>query len=280
MTNKIETQKTFKEKMWHVIFEADTAGGKLFDVVLIVAILFSVFSVMLESVESIRTHYSSMLMAMEWFFTGLFTLEYLARIYCVENKKRYIFSFFGLVDVLAVIPSFLSLFFVGAQSLLVIRSFRLLRVFRIFKLTHYLNQANILTSALRASGPKITVFLVAVIACVLSVGTFMYLIEGSEHGFTSIPKSVYWAIVTMTTVGFGDITPQTIPGQILASVLMIMGYGILAVPTGIVSVEIARAGIKEHQTTSRACHSCLSDGHDTDAKFCKLCGASLKSPQL
>lgn len=270
----------FKRKLWVVIFEADTRGGKLFDVLLFVAILLSVLSVMLESVASIRAHYKTELLAMEWFFTVLFTLEYAARIYCVKNRKGYALSFFGLVDILAILPTYLSLFFVGAQSLLVVRSFRLLRVFRIFKLTHYLKQANILSSALAASWPKITVFLVAVLASVTTVGAAMYLIEGSENGFTSIPKSIYWAIVTMTTVGFGDITPQTVPGQMLASVLMIMGYGVLAVPTGIVSVEIAKAGVREEQVTTRACESCHKHGHDFQASFCKFCGAPLKSPHV
>lgn len=272
--------ENFKKKLWLIIFEADTREGKLFDVVLFVAILLSVLSVMLESVASIRAHYKVELLAVEWFFTVLFTVEYAARLYCVKNRKGYAFSFFGLVDILAILPTYLSLFFVGAQSLLVVRSFRLLRVFRIFKLTHYLKQANILSSALVASWPKITVFLVAVLASVTTVGAAMYLIEGSENGFTSIPKSIYWAIVTMTTVGFGDITPQTVPGQMLASVLMIMGYGVLAVPTGIVSVEIARAGAKEGEITTRACESCHKQGHDFQALFCKFCGHPLKSPHV
>lgn len=263
----------WRKKAYKIIFESDTPSGRGFDVALLIAILVSVLAVMLESVASLRAQYGYYFFVVEWILTIIFTLEYVLRIMSVRKPSSYIFSFFGLVDLIALLPTFLSLLFVGAQSLLVVRSFRLLRVFRIFKLTHYLNQADILHRALRSSRPKITVFLVAVLATVFTVGAMMYLIEGAENGFTSIPKAVYWAIVTMTTVGFGDLTPQTVLGQFLASILMIMGYGILAVPTGIVSVEIARAG--RGDKAEARCAKCGLTGHDGDAKFCKACGGPL-----
>lgn len=260
-------------RLQQIIFEADTTAGKVFDVLLIMAITISVLVVMLESVQSLRINYGQLFLIVEWFFTILFTIEYLCRLLSVLNKKKYVFSFFGIIDFLAILPTYLSLVFVGAQSLLVVRSFRLLRIFRIFKLTPNLKQANVLSTALWASGPKITVFLVGVMATVISVGACMYFIEGEKNGFTSIPKSVYWSIVTMTTVGFGGITPKTPGGQMLASALMILGYGILAVPTGIVSVEPAKASKEESQPL--CCEVCDQLGHDLNAKFCKYCGAQL-----
>jgi voltage-gated potassium channel len=238
--------------------------------VLIVAICLSVFAVLLESVPSLRESYGFYFLIVEWFFTIIFTIEYILRLICVRNRKKYAFSFFGIIDLVAILPTYLSFFFVGAQSLLVVRSFRLLRIFRVFKLTHYLAQANILSAALRASRPKIIVFLVAVIATVITVGAMMYLIEGPENGFTSIPESIYWAIVTMTTVGFGDITPHTVLGRMLAAVLMIMGYGILAVPTGIVSVELARADRAPKE--ERRCEGCKKTETDPAASYCRYCG--------
>lgn len=262
-----------RERLHEIIFEAETPTGKAFDVSLMGAILLSVFAVILDSVSSIRTEHGALLRILEWAFTVLFTAEYALRIYCAPRPTRYIRSFFGLVDLISILPTYLSFFIVGSQSLLVIRALRLLRVFRVLKLAHYLGEANVLMNALRASRPKITVFLGAVVTAVVIVGAAMYLIEGEENGFVNIPTAMYWAIVTMTTVGYGDIAPQTIPGQVLASVLMILGYGIIAVPTGIVSAELARKSPKTVST--RACPTCGDDGHDTDATHCKYCGSGL-----
>lgn len=262
----------WRQQLHEVIYEADTPAGKAFDVLLIGFILMSVLTVSLESVDSIRQEYGTYFRVLEWFFTILFTAEYGLRIFAVQRPSKYIFSFFGMVDLFALLPSYLGIFIFGAQSLLVIRSFRLLRIFRIFKLGTYLRQATILQSALIASRQKIVVFLVGVLATVFTVGALMHLIEGDESGFTNIPVSVYWAIVTMTTVGYGDIAPQTPLGQAFASVLMIVGYGVLAVPTGIMSVEIARASIS---TSTQACPACAKQGHDQDAMFCKFCGSNL-----
>ena len=261
----------WREKVYIIVFEHDTEGGKLFDMALLWAILLSILAVMLESVARIRTEWGPELRAAEWFFTGIFTIEYLFRLVSVRRPIRYAVSFYGIVDVLAIIPTYLSLIFAGAQSLLVIRALRLLRIFRILKLGEYVSESRVLMQALRASQRKITVFLAAVLTLVLIIGAMMHLIEGEAGGFTSIPESVYWAIVTMTTVGYGDIAPKTVLGQVLASALMIIGYGIIAVPTGIVSVEMAHAA----RHTGRACRSCSAEGHDDDASFCKYCGAGL-----
>lgn len=270
----IENRERIRDRLYEIIFEADTRGGKLFDVWLLIAILMSIVAVMLESVVSIDARFGDTIRIIEWILTVLFTLEYLLRIYCVRKPMVYVFSFFGVVDFLATIPTYLTLFFVGTQFLVVIRTIRLLRVFRIFKLGRYLNESRTITRALKASRPKITVFLGGVGTLVVILGTLMYVIEGAENGFTSIPRSIYWAIVTLTTVGYGDIAPQTISGQFLASLVMIMGYSIIAVPTGIVSVEIARAS-PARQLTTQTCPSCLQEGHDEDAVFCKYCGGEL-----
>lgn len=259
-------------RMHEIIFESDTRAGKLFDVALLWAILFSVVAVMLESVKDIEALYGNVLRNVEWFFTILFTVEYIARIISVGRPLKYMTSFLGIIDLLAIIPTYLSLFVAGAQFFLVLRTIRLLRVFRIFKLARFLGEADVLRRALKASRFKITVFLGVVFSSVVIMGTAMYLIEGSENGFTSIPRSIYWAIVTLTTVGYGDIAPRTVLGQVLASVIMIMGYGIIAVPTGIVTVELSQAG---KPVTSQACPSCSLQGHDGDAVYCKHCGARL-----
>lgn len=264
---------SLRETLHEIIFEAETPAGKLFDVILLWAIVLSVATVILESVTGFQSEYGAILKWVEWFFTILFTIEYILRIFSVHRPLSYIFSFYGMVDLIAIVPTYLSLYFSGVHSLLVIRSMRMLRVFRVFKLGRYLGEANILWTALKASRPKITVFLVTVLSLVLITGTVMYLIEGAANGFTSIPKSIYWAIVTMTTVGYGDITPQTILGQFIASAIMIMGYAIIAVPTGIVSVEIANASKLKINTI--ACPSCTVEGHDTDAIHCRFCGARL-----
>jgi voltage-gated potassium channel len=228
---------------------------------------------MLESVSSVQARYGNILRAIEWGFTILFTVEYLARLYVVKYPRRYIFSFLGLVDLFAILPTYLSLFFIGSQYFLAVRTIRLLRVFRIFKLSRYLGEADVLRRALKASRHKITVFLFAVFSIVIIIGTLMYLIEGPERGFTSIPKSIYWAIVTLTTVGYGDITPQTVIGQTLSSLLMITGYGIIAVPTGIVTTELNKAA--QNAVSTQVCPNCLREGHDVDAVFCKYCSARL-----
>lgn len=235
-----------KERLYHIIFESDTPAGKAFDVALLIAIVLSILVVTLESVAWIRVDYSVLIKTAEWVFTGLFTIEYALRIYCAPHRLRYVRSFYGIIDLISIIPTYLSLFVVGTQYALVIRSLRLLRVFRVLKLTHFLGEAEVLRKALHQSAAKIIVFLGVVITMVFIVGALMYLIEGPENGFTSIPTSVYWAVVTLTTVGYGDIAPKTVAGQTLATIVMIMGYGIIAVPTGIVSVEMSRAEAAKH----------------------------------
>ena len=264
---------SWQDKIHEIIFEADTPLGKLFDEVLIVCILASVLVVMLDSVESIGGEYAQLFYILEWFFTTIFTIEYVLRLISVKRPAKYATSFFGIVDLLTVIPTYLDLFLPGTRFLLVIRILRVLRIFRILKLAKYVGEANLLIRAIKASSRKITIFLFFVISIVVVLGSLMYIIEGADHGFTSIPKSIYWAIVTLTTVGYGDVAPQTSLGQAMAVVVMIMGYSIIAVPTGIVTVEMAQA-FKENLTT-KACHDCSSGGHDSDAKHCKYCGSEL-----
>ncbi len=262
----------WRATLHEVIFEADTPAGKAFDVALIVVILCSVATVMLESVAEIAAGWGPWLVYAEWFFTGLFTVEYVLRLLSVRRPLAYARSFFGVVDLLAVLPTYLALLVPGSQYFLVVRILRLLRVFRVLKLVQYLDAAGVLSRALRASRPKITVFLVAVATLVVTVGALLYVVEGADSGFTSIPRSVYWAIVTLTTVGYGDIAPQTPLGQFLASIVMITGYGIIAVPTGIVTVELSRS---ERPVSTQACPVCSAEGHDVDAVHCKYCGAAL-----
>lgn len=263
----------WRRRLYEIIFEAESPGGKAFDIALLLAILLSVTAVLFESVAGIRSRYGVELRALEWFFTVLFTLEYVLRLACVGRPMRYALSFFGMVDFLAIIPTYLSVLLPGAQSLIVIRAFRLLRVFRVMKLVHFVGEARMLRAALRASSRKIVVFLGTVLTLVLIIGSLMYLIEGERHGFTNIPQSIYWTIVTMTTVGYGDIAPATVLGRVLASVVMIIGYGIIAVPTGIVTVEMA--SIRKRPISTRACAQCTAEGHDPDAVHCKFCGARL-----
>ncbi len=272
--NPVAARAPWRVRLHEIIFEADTPAGKAFDVALIGVIVLSVLTVMLESVSAYRATYGPFLRRVEWVITGLFTIEYILRLSCVVQPARYARSFFGIIDLMAILPTYLSLFLPGAQSLLVVRVLRLLRVFRVFKLVVYLGEANVLSAALRSSLPKIVVFLMTVLLVVVSVGAAMYLIEGEANGFTSIPRAVYWAIVTMTTVGYGDVTPQTVPGQTLAAALMIMGYAIIAVPTGIVSAELIEAG-RQRPVTTRVCPLCLTEGHQRSARFCRDCGASL-----
>ena len=265
----------WRKRIQTVVFGTDTPAGRAFDIVLLIAILLSVIVVMLESVARIREDHGPTLRLIEWIFTFVFTVEYVLRLISSPRPLRYALSFFGAVDLLSVAPTYLSFFFEGAHSLLVIRILRLLRVFRILKLAHYLGEAATLKRALRASRAKITVFLLTVVTVVVVAGAAMYLVEGEANGFTSIPKGMYWAIVTMTTVGYGDLSPRTVLGQTLASLLMIFGYGIIAVPTGIVSVELAHA--VRQNAMRRVCESCRHEGHDSDAWHCKYCGAMLTS---
>lgn len=268
-----EHTSTLRSRLHEIIFEADTRAGRTFDLVLLVLIVLSVVAVALESVSAIRAEYGPWLRGFEWFITVLFTLEYLLRLYSVGRPARYALSFFGVVDLLAILPTYISVVVPGAQSLLAIRALRLLRIFRILKLAHYVGEARELAAALRAGARKIVVFLGAVLTIVIVVGALMYLIEGEANGFTSIPESIYWAIVTLTTVGYGDIAPQTPLGKLLASAIMILGYGILAVPTGIVTVELA--SVSRRTLTTQTCPECASEGHDSDARYCKYCGAKL-----
>ena len=265
--------ETRRETLRRIIFEADTPAGKAFDVALLVVILASILAVMLESVDDIASDHGRWLRAFEWIVTVLFTVEYALRLASVKTPSRYARSFFGIVDVLAILPTYLSLILPGSQSLLVIRTLRLLRIFRIFKLTRYLFEANVLVIALRGSAPKVVVFLGSVLVLSVIMGTSVYIVEGKAAGFTSIPRSWYWAIVTMTTVGYGDIASQTVLGQVIAAVVMIMGYSIIAVPTGIVSAELVHAA--RRPVTTRSCPHCLSEGHLADARFCRDCGTPL-----
>ncbi len=259
-------------KLHEIIFEADTKSGKAFDLILIVCILASVVIVMLDSVASLRAMYGKYFLAAEWFFTILFTIEYILRLYSVGKPWKYAFSFFGLVDLLSILPTYLSFFFPGTQYLLVIRTLRTIRIWRILKLAQYLHEWDYILKAMRASVRKIVVFLVVVCTLVTILGSIMYMVESAEHGFTSIPRSIYWAIVTVTTVGYGDIAPQSDLGQVLAAFAMVMGYAIIAVPTGIVTVELGNA---RNAVSTQACPDCSHEGHDPDARFCKHCGAEL-----
>ncbi|HYQ58937.1 MAG TPA: ion transporter [Draconibacterium sp.] len=261
-----------KQKIYEIIFEADTPGGKLFDVALLFVILISVVLVMLESVPGIRENHQQLLRILEWTITLIFTVEYVLRIAIINKPFRYIFSFYGIIDLLSVLPTYISLIIVGSHSLVVIRILRLLRVFRILKLTRYTQAGRTLAKALWNSREKISVFIFFVTTLVIIIGTIMYLVEGPKHGFSSIPRGIYWAIVTLTTVGYGDISPETPMGQFLASIVMIMGYAIIAVPTGIVTAEIINPSSERN---TQVCPHCLHQSHDDDAVFCKKCGARI-----
>lgn len=265
---------SLKRRIHEVIFEADTPAGKNFDVALIVCIILSVLVVMLDSITSIQLEYASALKALEWTFTILFSIEYFLRLYSIGRPMRYALSFYGVIDLLAVLPTYLSLLFVGSQYLVVIRVLRLLRVFRVLKIVKYLHEMEELVRALRASLRKILVFLFAVMLVAVMAGSLMYVIEGQQNDeYTSIPKSIYWAVVTMTTVGYGDISPETPLGQLLATLLMVMGYGIIAVPTGIVTVEMSRA--REGDSVLQSCPKCSAESYDPKALYCNRCGEKL-----
>lgn len=269
---KISSDAT-KQKLHDVIFESNTPIGKAFDIFLICVILISVVVVLLDSVSSIGEKHGLLLNTLEWTFTIVFTLEYVARIYVLKKPAGYIKSFYGVIDLVSFLPTYLALIFVDAQTLMVFRIFRLLRIFRVLKLVRFLTEGNQLFFALRASMPKITVFLVGVFCINIINGTLIYIVEGHENGFDSIPRGIYWSIVTMTTVGYGDISPQTVVGQTLASIIMIMGYGIIAVPTGIVTSKMY--DLKGQSQNARTCDACGKGGHTADAKYCKHCGEEL-----
>lgn len=279
MTNsktEISAKNSLKHTLHEIIFEADTPAGKNFDVGLLILIFLSSLTVILESVPGFQEKYAELFRILEWLFTMIFTIEYLLRLYCVFKPIKYALSFYGIIDLLAILPTYLSLFVTGTHYLVVVRGLRLMRVFRIFKLGHFMKEAAVIQKALLASRAKITVFLSLVILLVVLIGSVMYLVEGGQNPrFSSIPVSLYWAIVTLTTVGYGDITPVTALGQFLSAVVMILGYAILAVPTGIVSAEMIRGDYPEKKLNTTSCPSCSKEGHDNDALFCKYCGAPL-----
>jgi len=286
---KPTTKHTWRTKLHEIIYEADTPSGKLFDVILLIAILASIVLVMLESISSFDEKHHLFLDVSEWIITVLFTVEYIARLVSVKKPLKYALSFYGIIDLMSTIPKYISLFLGGTQALIALRALRLLRVFRILKLARYLGASNQLANAIRASKAKIAVFLFAVIIAATIFGTIMYMVEGEENGFTNIPKSVYWCIVTLTTVGFGDIAPATPLGQFIATIIMVLGYGIIAVPTGIVSAEYTKASnddknkisdeeheqLKTVQLNTQCCVNCLTEKHADGAEFCYKCGCKL-----
>jgi len=254
-----------------VIFGHESKAGKAFDLALMVSIILSVVAVMLDSIASIRLEYGSLLYALEWVFTILFTVEYVLRLICAPRPVRYARSFFGLVDLASILPTYISLILPGSQYFQVIRILRVLRVFRVLKLAEYMGEADVLLDAIRSSRRKLSIFIATVLVLAIILGAAMYIVEGRTHGFTSIPQSIYWTIVTITTVGYGDISPETPLGQTLASMIMLLGYAIVAVPTGIVTVELTR----KQGARRRRCDGCGQAGHDTDARHCKFCGVRL-----
>jgi len=264
-----------KKRIYEIIFEADTREGKIFDISIIALIILSVLLVLMDSIVSVRERFGFMIHSIEWFITGVFLLEYILRIWVLDKPMKYIFSFYGIIDLMAILPNFLGLILAGGQSLMVIRAVRLLRVFRIFKLSRYTSAGRTLMKALYRSREKIFMFISVIVTLVVIFGTIMYLVEGEENGFTSIPVSIYWAVVTLTTVGYGDISPATGFGQFLASIVMIMGYAIIAVPTGIVTSEMMRMPAGNN---TQVCSSCMYDRHDDDAQYCKRCGTRLDVP--
>jgi voltage-gated potassium channel len=264
----------WQEKLHGFIYESETKAGRAFDVALLFCILTSIVVVMLDSVHELHARFGKIFLVLEWVFTGLFTVEYILRLISIRRPYKYVFSFFGVIDLLAIIPSYLSVFFLGAQSLLVLRALRLLRIFRIFRLVHFLSEMRFLSVAIANSLRKISIFILFVLTCVVILGSVIYLVEDDNSGFTSIPQSVYWAIVTITTVGYGDVAPATPLGKFIASFIMLLGYGIIAVPTGIVTTEMAQA-YKGRGRANNACPNCGKEGHDMDARFCKFCGEKL-----
>lgn len=261
-------------QLHELIYESEKPAGKAFDIALLGCILISIVVVMLDSVGWLHDRYGNLFYILEWTFTGIFTIEYILRLICIRRPWRYVLSFLGVIDLLAIVPSYLSVVFVGAQSLLVLRALRLLRIFRIFRLVHFISEMRFLTVAITNSLRKISIFILFVLTCVVILGSVIYLVEDENSGFTSIPQSVYWAIVTITTVGYGDVAPVTAVGKMIASFIMLLGYGIIAVPTGIVTTEMAIAARNKGQS-QQACPTCGREGHDHDARFCKYCGGKL-----
>jgi voltage-gated potassium channel len=273
MPDSASSRAAWRNTLYRIIFEADTPAGKAFDIVLVVSIVASVLAVMLDSVASIHAQWGETLFLLEWLFTIIFTLEYIARLVSVSKPSAYMFSFMGMVDLFSTLPSYLGLFIGGSGYALTLRLLRLLRIFRVLKLAYYLEESAVMAQALAASKRKLLVFLLAILLLVMILGTLMFAVEGPENGYTSIPESVYWAIVTLTTVGYGDIAPKTPLGQAIASVVMILGYAIIAVPTGIVTVELARSHAKQNVVI--ACPRCMLEGHARDARYCRRCGERL-----
>jgi voltage-gated potassium channel len=266
-------QPQWKQNLYEVIFKSDTFYGKLFDEILLAVILLSVGMVMLESIGEMREKYGNILNIFEWTLTLLFLAEYIVRIICSPNPRQYIFSFFGIIDLLAILPSFIALLIPSVQPLIVIRALRVLRIYRILKLYRYIQETNYLLIALRSSFRKIFIFMVFILILVILLGSVMYVVEGGENGFFSIPLSIYWAVITLTTVGYGDIVPVTDLGKFIATFIMLLGYSIIAIPTGIVSAHITRS--RFDKTLTHICSNCNESEHHTDAKFCKNCGAIL-----
>jgi len=267
----VQQKKELRSRLQEIIYESNTIAGKAFDVTLLILIVASILIVMLDSLDTWHRKYGDLFLILEWVFTFLFTIEYILRLISIKKPFKYVISFLGIIDLLAIIPSYLSIFFMGAQSLLVLRALRLLRIFRIFKLTHFLTEMQFLGVAVRGSLRKISIFMLIVLMLVVILGSIMYLVEKGENGFSSIPDSIYWAIVTITTVGYGDISPATSLGKFVASIIMLMGYGIIAVPTGIVTTEMALA-VRKREQKNEVCPKCGKEGHDIDAKYFKKCG--------
>ena len=273
MTVKSQPRAAWRNTLYRVIFEADTPNGKLFDILLVISIIISVIAVMLDSVAAIHADWETELFYIEWLFTIGFTVEYVARMLSVSKPARYIFSFMGMIDLLSTLPNYLALLLSGTNYAMALRLLRLLRIFRVLKLGYYLEESAVMAQALAASRRKLMVFLLAILLLVMILGTIMFVVEGPENGYTSIPESIYWAIVTLTTVGYGDIAPKTPLGQMIASVVMIMGYAIIAVPTGIVTAELTRTQSNHNPTI--ACPRCLLEGHEQSASYCRRCGEHL-----
>ncbi|MEP2775963.1 MAG: ion transporter [Luteolibacter sp.] len=271
-------QESLRQRIWRIIFLSDTRAGQVFDVILLVLIGMSVLVVMLDSVQTLSAEHRVLFLMLEWIFTLIFTIEYAVRLAVVRKKRKYALSFFGIVDLLSILPTYVAIFLTGSQYFMVIRILRLLRMFRVLKMAHHFGQSNLLLNALRSSGPKISVFLFFILTLVSIEGTLMYLVEGDQNpGFSSIPQSIYWAIVTVTTVGYGDVAPLTVLGKILSSMIMLSGFAIIAVPAGIVTSEIGKGFVVSLSMDKRKCRQCGWVGHDRAAKYCKHCGCDLRN---